>query len=99
MKCLEVRKREDGVTRRRYETPDGRRITTMEVPAPVLAEMGPRRLAEALARWRRGEASRARIVRIEQLLREGWKPTAIAHEVGCSDSRVCQIRAKLKEKT
>jgi hypothetical protein len=45
--------------------------------------------------WRRGEKQRSRRQRIEELLRERVKPTAIAHEVGCTEERVRQIRKEM----
>ena len=99
MKCLEVRVTSEGFKRRRYRLADGRRLTTFEIPDTVLANVGRTRLAQAMSQFMRGEASRARRARIEALLNEGWKPTAIAHECGCTEARVRQIRAQLtKEK-
>jgi hypothetical protein len=99
MKCLETRTRTDGIKSRRYEREDGRRITTFELPVTVLKGIGMKRVQELMEIWRRGELQRtethARRQRIEELLREGVKPTAIAHEVGCTDQRVRQIRKEM----
>jgi protein-disulfide isomerase-like protein with CxxC motif len=99
MRCLQTRLRADGIRARRYELDDGRRITTFELPATVLKGVGMKKLQEQMATWQRGEKLRtethARRQRIEELLRENVKPTAIAHEVGCTDQRVRQIRKEM----
>ena len=101
MKCLETRTRSDGIKSRRYQLDDGRRITMLEVPATVLKALGMRKAQEAMAIWQRGEQQRSqsheRRQRIEQMLDEGIKPTAIAFEVGCTDQRVRQIRKEMKD--
>jgi hypothetical protein len=97
MKCLETRARADGIKARRYELEDGRRITTLELPASVVKAIGLKRVQEFMEIWRRGEKQRSRRQRIEELLRERVKPTAIAHEVGCTDQRVRQIRKKMEQ--
>jgi hypothetical protein len=99
MRCLQTRLRADGIRTRRYELDDGRRITTLELPATVLKGVGMKKLQEQMATWQRGEKRRAethaRRQRIEELLRERVKPTAIAHEVGCTEERVRQIRKEM----
>lgn len=99
MKCLETRTRADGIKARRYELDDGRRITMFEVPATIIKALGQKKVQELMAIWKRGERQRtqthARRRRIEELLREKVKPTAIAHEVGCTDERVRQIRREM----
>lgn len=99
MKILETRTRADGMRARRYELPDGRRLTTFELPASVIKALGQARVREYLEAWSRGERRRAqahaRRMRIEELLRERVKPLAIAHEVGVSDQRVRQIRKEM----
>jgi protein-disulfide isomerase-like protein with CxxC motif len=97
MKCLETRVRADGIKMRRYELEDGRRTTTFELPASVVKAIGLKRVQEFMEIWQRGEKQRSRRQRIEELLRERVKPTAIAHEVGCTDQRVRQIRKKMEQ--
>lgn len=84
---------------RRYELEDGRRFTTFELPSTVIRAIGTKRVQEFMDIWRRGEQrrteSRARRQRIEELLRERVKPTAIAHEVGVTEERVRQIRKEM----
>jgi hypothetical protein len=99
MKCLETRTRPDGIKSRRYQLDDGRRTTTFELPASVIKAIGLKKVQEAMQNWQRGEARRtdshARRKRIEEMLEQGIKPTAIAHEVGCTDQRVRQIRKEV----
>lgn len=99
MKCLETRTRKDGIKTRRYELEDGRRITTLELPVTVLKGIGMKRVQEFMEIWQRGELQRtgshARRQRIEALLRERVKPTAIADEVGVTEQRVRQIRKEM----
>lgn len=99
MKCLETRTRADGMKSRRYELEDGRRITTLELPVTVLKGIGMKRVQEFMEIWQRGEGQRAvthaRRQRIEELLRERVKPTAIADEVGVTEQRVRQIRKEM----
>ena len=96
MKCLETRVNADGIKRRRYLLDDGRRVSTLEVPASVLIALGMPKVRERLAEWRRGEALRARGQQIDALITAGWKPTAIAHSLGVSEAAVRQRRAKLQ---
>lgn len=100
MKCLETRTRADGIRSRRYELEDGRRITTFELPATVIKGVGLKRVQEFMEIWQRGEQqrseSRARRQRIEEMLAEDIKPTAIAHEVGVTEERVRQIRKEMQ---
>ena len=95
MKCLETRTRADGLRRRRYRLDDGRTTVTIEMPMSVFrALITNKRLAVALVKFQRGEALRARGQRIDTLIREGHKPTAIAHEVGVSEAAV-RLRRKI----
>ena len=101
MKCLETRTRADGIKSRRYELDDGRRITMFELPATVIKAIGMKRVQEFMQDWKRGEARRTkshtRRERIVEMLAQGIKPTAIAHEVGCTDQRVRQIRKEIED--
>lgn len=94
MKCLETRRR-DGMRWRRYRTEDGRTVTTYELPTAVLRAFDRKKLQEALAAHARGEALRTRGKRIDDLILAGWKPTAIAHEIGVSEAAVRYRRGKL----
>lgn len=101
MKCLETRTRADGIKARRYELEDGRRITTLELPATVIKAMGLKRVQEFMEIWQRGEKQRtesqARRQRIVEMLAKDIKPTAIAHEVGVTEARVRQIRKEIED--
>lgn len=98
MKCLSTRIGVDGLKRRRYLLEDGRRLTTLELPATVVAALGMSKARMHLAAWRRGEEQRARAQRIKALLEAGWKAVAIAREVGVSEAAVRQHRAKLTDR-
>lgn len=99
MKCLETRMRADGIRTRRYELADGRRISTFELPSTVVKALGIAKVRHYMAKWQRGEEQRSqahkRRERIEWLLHQKVKPTAIAHEVGVTEERVRQIRKEL----
>ena len=101
IRVLETRSRADGLRARRYLMPDGSRLVTWEIPAAVIKGVGLQRVRDAMAAWLRGQKNRAsssvRLHRIEELLGQGVKPTAIAHEVGVSDSYVCQVRRAMKK--
>lgn len=101
MKCLETRTRPDGIKARRYQLDDGRRITTFELPATVIKGIGLKRVQEFMEIWQRGEKARSdshsRRQRIEAMLAENIKPTAIAHEVGVTEERVRQIRKEMQD--
>ncbi len=92
-KCLETREPYDGMRRRRYLLPDGRRFTTYEVPAAVLMGSAPmKKLLARLDSFQRAEQTRARRVVVERQLAQGVKPLAIADEVGMTAANVQKIR-------
>lgn len=101
MKCLETRTRRDGVVRRRYVLADGRPLTTYEIPATVFKTFSRKQMAEAIARFNRGEKKRAESAALSnwivRLLRQGIKPAAIAHEVGVSEAYVRHLRKKIED--
>lgn len=82
------------MTWRRYITPEGLRITTWELPAKALSHMGASKLSGALAMAARDLERQTRNARAIKLLDQGWKATAVAHEVGLSDSMVRRIRSR-----
>lgn len=98
MKCLETRKR-NGMRWRRYLTEDGRIVTTYELPTAVLSLISKKALADQLAAFERGEARRARAQRMHQLIAEGVKPTAIAHELGVTEQAVRNARKKINSES
>lgn len=95
MKVLEARMRDDGIRRRTYLTASGRKVLTYEVPATVINQLGRKGLAAAMAQWERIKARDARKDLICQRIREGVKPTAIAHEFGVTEQRVRQLRIEM----
>lgn len=97
MKVLETRTRQDGIVRRRYRVAADRCVTTYELPESVVAAMGRQRLERIMARYNLAEQKRQRSDRIRELLAQGWKPTAIAHELGISEAAVRYWRKRNKE--
>ena len=89
MKCLSTRRTPDGFKRRRYEDSNGVRFTTIEVPMPVWKGVasGPR-VAARLVKWLHGREMAGRRARALALHAAGWKPEAIANEVGVTTRSV-----------
>lgn len=100
VRLLETRRVARNVKRRRYEREDGTRFTTLEVPVTVLGAFGRKRVDEAVGRWERGEVKREtaskRKARAQELLRQGVKVAAIAHELGVSEARARQWREEVR---
>lgn len=94
MRVLETRTTPEGWKRRRYDA-DGRRFSTIEIPAEVARAVGIGKLRDLTAAHKRGMAKhdRAAALRLAVALRAGWKATAVAHELGITEARVRQIRA------
>lgn len=84
---------------RRRECTEGHRFNTQELPETVLRALGQRSITRRVAVLERGvqqrqeQAARRRL--IEELLAKGWKPTAVAHRVGVTETRVRQIRSEV----
>lgn len=85
--------------RRRYESVDKVRMTTYEVPASVISAIGQKKVEELLLKAQATYRSKARIEYVKKLLAEGWKPTAVAHEVGLTETRVRQIRKEMMDES
>jgi hypothetical protein len=84
-KCLETRTAADGLVRRRYRSPEGVVIWTVEMPAQVWKGcVSETRLATRLDKWRRGLERTSRRAEGLRLLAEGWKPVAVANHLGVS---------------
>ncbi len=96
MKILETRTGQDGIVRRRYRVSAHRSVTTYEIPAAVLHKVGTKRLEKVMDAYNRAEEKRRRTDLIRDRLAEGWKPAAIAHDVGVSETWVRQVRAQMK---
>lgn len=98
LRCLETRETPDGLKRRRYEVEGVReRITTYEVPAQVLRAIGMSLVRQHVDAFYRGLEAREKAARLKDAVREreGWKATALAHELGITEARVRQIRKEL----
>lgn len=101
-RVLSTRQGVHGTTVRRYELPDGRRVSTIELPMTIVGNVGRSTIATIMGKFHRGEERR----RATQLLRQrvehmlgpdlSGKPTAIAHELGVTETRVRQIRAEIR---
>lgn len=96
MSVLDTRILPNGAIRRRRRQPDGTVVITMEVPQAVLSQFGQAAVCRAMGAWKRGQDARARaaLLRQQVLARPDWKPTALAHEFGCTEQRVRQLRGK-----
>lgn len=95
MKCLETRKTTEGFKRRRYQCEDGSRITTIEVPLSVWNSINKQgRGADRAAQWARERAREATRIKAVELVRSGWKPIAVASELGLAVRNVHRWSAK-----
>lgn len=97
MKCLETRRTPEGFRRRRYQRDDGVRFSTIEVPAELWKFLnnpgrGRNRLAEIL----RERDREARRITGRALLAQGWKPLAVANQLGLTERTVQQWAKKAK---
>lgn len=93
-KCLETRVK-NGIKWRRYKTPDGVIYTTYEVPTPVFnGIVSLSRFTPRMEAWYRGLVLKQKRALVERLLAEGWKPLAVANEVGYTEKAVTDIRRK-----
>jgi hypothetical protein len=99
MRVAETRKTPYGIKRRRYKRPGADDLTTFEIPEAVARGIGLKVIAEAMARWKRGETQREMAAYRREFIRQriGTKPTAIAHELGVTDARVKQIIKEINE--
>ena len=96
--CLETRIK-DGLKWRRYRTPTGAVYTTYENPTEILHGIVPTGMYESRVQsWNREQQRKEKRALVERLLLEGWKPLAIASEVGVVERTVTKIRKQLKDK-
>jgi hypothetical protein len=94
--CLETRVK-DGLKWRRYRTPTGAVYTTYEIPTEVFHGIVPAsRFASRVESWYREQRRKEKRVLVERLLREGWKPLAIAMEVGWTERTITKVRSSMK---
>ena len=100
MRTLETRARPGALRRRRECGRCGHTFPTVELPETVVRTVGVLAVERAVLALLRGiqrrVAARENLARITQRLREGWKPTAIANEVGVTEERVRQVRKELR---
>ena len=96
--CLETRVK-DGLKWRRYRTPAGAVYTTYEIPTEVFHGIVPTGMYESRVQsWNREQQRKEKRALVEKLLLEGWKPIAVAREVGLVERTVTKIRKQLKDK-
>lgn len=100
IKCLETRVTPDGIKRRRYEHPDGTRMSTVEVPLQLWASVcAGGRAAGAKAAWFRKQEMAAKQKQALQLSAAGQNDGAIALQIGVSRRTVSRwTRAKVLER-
>lgn len=96
MKILETRKREGYTVRRYVDEETNTRQTTVEVPIAVLRAFSMRRVLAQIEIAHRGHqkrvASTALKREINARLADGWKPLAVANDLGCTDTYVRYIK-------
>jgi hypothetical protein len=96
--CLETRIK-DGLKWRRYRTPEGAVYTTYEIPTEMFHSIVPPGMYESrVESWNREQKRKEKWALVEKLLLEGWKPLAIASEVGWTERTVTKVRSQMKEK-
>ena len=102
-RVLSTRKGQHNTTVRRYELPDGRRVSTIELPMSVVGSVGRKNMASILESFHRGEELRRASHRLRQRIEHmlgpdlSGKPTAIAHELGITETRVRQVRDEIRQ--
>jgi hypothetical protein len=94
--CLETRLK-DGLKWRRYRTPTGAVYTTYEIPTEIFNGIVPTSKFESrVESWTREQKRKEKRAKVETLLREGWKPLAIAAEVRWNERTITRIRRSMK---
>ena len=93
MKCLETRRRPDGLKVRRYRTDEGVTVRTIEIPVEVLrAVIRADRFDARVAAHKRAIETKTKRERALTMLRAGVKPVAIANDLGLTDRTVQRYR-------
>jgi DNA-binding NarL/FixJ family response regulator len=93
MKCLETRRRPDGLKVRRYRTDEGVTVRTIEIPIEVFRSiMNPDRLAARLTGRMAELARQTKKQRALAMLAAGVKPVAIANDLGVTEKTVYKYR-------
>ena len=82
-----------GLTKRAYRHAEsGVVYKTLEIPMTVVNQLGYRRIAKLLESNQRRHATWARQAKVLRMLEAGWKPLAVASELGMSDGQIYRIR-------
>ncbi len=93
MKCLETRRRPDGLKVRRYRTDEGVTVRTIELPMEVFRSIVRSEKLEArVAAHKRAIETKTKRERALTMLRAGVKPVAIANDLGLTDRTVQRYR-------
>jgi hypothetical protein len=99
VRCLETRRRADGLRYRRY-VEDGVTFWTVEMPVPVFNGVVRRdKVADKLASFNRGHAQRLRKQKVLDLNAAGEKATVIAEITGIGDRGVYNIVRRAAKKS
>lgn len=95
-RCLETRRTPYALKRRRYNNG----LVTYELPETVVRSIGKRTVKRWMDTYKNGELLRSRSaeLRAQVIARDGWKATAVAHDLGITEARVRQIRKELEAK-
>lgn len=93
MKCLETRRRPDGLKVRRYRTDEGVTVRTIELPMEVFRSIvRSGKLDARVAAHKRAIETKTKRERALTMLRAGVKPVAIANDLGLTDRTVQRYR-------
>lgn len=93
MKCLDTRRRPECLKARRYRAEHGGIVQTVEIPLVVLRGVVPlHRLQPRMDAWRRNQERLKRRSAALDLIRQGWKPEAVAHELSLNVRTVQHYR-------
>lgn len=93
MKCLETRRRPDGLKVRRYRTDEGVTVRTIELPIEVFRTLVPASKLQVRLTQRMAELSRqTKKQRALTMIRSGVKPVAIANDLGLTVRTVERYR-------
>lgn len=100
MRCLETRTLPNGLRWRRYRRDDGTTFRTYEVPAEVWGSIARNtpysgRVRDRMTEWTREQDRKKRKARALELIQQGWKPLAVAAELGLTERSIHRYRKEL----
>jgi DNA-binding CsgD family transcriptional regulator len=96
MKCLETRRRPDGLKVRRYRTDEGVTVRTIEIPIEVFrAVIRADRFDARVAAHKRAIETKTKRERALAMLAAGVKPVAIANDLGVTEKTVYKYRRSI----